>query len=414
MAAKGTKAQGTEAKGMSAPDGNGGMTIKQWLPLLGLTFSAFVLNTSEFMPIGLLTDIAGSFGITEATAGIIITAYAWAVMLLSLPLMIAASRIGFKQLLIGLLAVFALGQGLSAIAPTYLILTLARIVVASAHAIFWSIAVIMAARLVDARHGALAVSMVATGTSIAMIFGLPIGRAIGLMVGWRMTFAIVGVIAVLIVAYMTAVCPKLPAGDPFSVRQLPVLLKNRALVTIYAITVLFATGYYTGYSYIEPFLQQVAGMDPNTITVVLTAFGFAGLIGSYLFSRLAGRGRLPFLAFAVGGVAASLLLMGAMTVGFAAALAVCGLWGVCATAYSVAFQTEVMKVTDADTSSVAMSIFSGLFNFGIGAGSALGGLVVTRLSIGAIGYVGGAIAAAGLVLVVSALFGLLRAGKPAA
>ena len=391
-----------------------GMTAKQWLPLLGLTFSAFVLNTSEFMPIGLLTDIAGSFGITEATAGIMITAYAWAVMLLSLPLMIAASRIGFKRLLVGLLAVFALGQGLSAVAPTFPVLTLARIVVASAHAIFWSIAVIMASRLVDARHGALAVSMVATGTSIAMIFGLPIGRSVGLMVGWRMTFALVGIVAALIAAYMSVVCPKLPAGDPFSVRQLPTLLKNRPLVTIYAITVLFATGYYTGYSYIEPFLQQVAGMEPNVITAVLTAFGFAGLIGSYMFSRLAGRGRLPFLAFAVGGVAASLLLMGIMTVGVAAALAVCALWGVCATAYSVAFQTEVMTVTDADTSSVAMSIFSGLFNFGIGAGSALGGIVVTHLSIGAIGYVGGIIAAAGLAVTVSVLFRFLRARSQAA
>ena len=391
-----------------------GMTARQWLPLLGLTFSAFVLNTSEFMPIGLLTDIAGSFGITEAAAGIMITAYAWAVMLLSLPLMIAASRIGFKRLLVGLLAVFALGQGLSAVAPTFPVLTLARIVVASAHAIFWSIAVIKASRLVDARHGALAVSMVATGTSIAMIFGLPIGRSIGLMVGWRMTFALVGIVAALIAAYMAAVCPKLPAGDPFSVRQLPELLKNRPLVTIYVITVLFATGYYTGYSYIEPFLQQVAGMAPGVITAVLTAFGFAGLIGSYMFSRLAGRGRLPFLAFAVGGVAASLLLMGIMTVGVAAALAVCALWGVCATAYSVAFQTEVMKVTDADTSSVAMSIFSGLFNFGIGAGSALGGIVVTHLSIGAIGYVGGIIVAAGLAVTVAVLFRFLRAGSQAA
>ena len=390
------------------------MTAKQWLPLLGLTFSAFVLNTSEFMPIGLLTDIAGSFNISEATAGIMITAYAWAVMLLSLPLMIAASRIGFKRLLIGLLGVFALGQVLSAIAPTYPVLTLARIVVASAHAIFWSIAVIMASRLVDARHGALAVSMVATGTSIAMIFGLPIGRAIGLAVGWRMTFAIVGAIAACIAAYMAVVCPKLPAGDPFSVRQLPSLLKNRALVTIYAVTVLFATGYYTGYSYIEPFLQQVASMDPNVITVVLTAFGFAGLIGSYVFSRLAGRGRLPFLAFAVGGVAASLLLMVASTVSVATVLAVCALWGVCATAYGVAFQTEVMKVTDANTSSVAMSIFSGLFNFGIGAGSALGGAVVTHLSIANIGYVGGAIATVGLAITVTVLFRFLRAGKAAA
>ena len=390
------------------------MTAKRWLPLAGLTLSAFVLNTSEFMPIGLLTDIAGSFRISEAAAGIMITAYAWGVMLLSLPLMIAASRVEFKRLLIGVLLVFACGQALSAVAPAYPILTLARIVVASAHAIFWSIASIMASRLVDARHGSLALAMVATGTSIAMIFGLPIGRAIGLMVGWRMTFALVGAVAVLIALYMAAVCPRLPAGEAFSVRQLPSIFGNRVLVTMYAVTVLFATAYYTGYSYIEPFLQQIAGMAPDTITVVLTVFGFAGFMGSLAFSRFYDGHRLPLIAVSIGGVAAALLLLRAATVGIGPVVAVCALWGMCATAFNVAFQAEVIKNADADSSAVAMSIFSGLFNFGIGAGSALGGLVVTYLSIGAIGFVGGAIGVAGLLIAVTVLFGLLRAGRAAA
>lgn len=95
----------------------GKMTVRQWMALMGITFSAFVLNTSEFMPMGLLTDISSSFGISEATGGIMITAYAWAVTILSLPLMMAASRIELKRLLIGVLAVFAAGQVLSAISP---------------------------------------------------------------------------------------------------------------------------------------------------------------------------------------------------------------------------------------------------------------------------------------------------------
>lgn len=142
--------------------GGGGPSLRQWLPLVGMMFSAFILNTSEFMPVGLLVDIAGSFSIAEAACGLMITAYAWAVMLLSLPLMIAASRIEFKRLLLGVLSVFAVGQFLSAAAPTFPILILARIVVASSHAIFWSIAAVMATRLVDARHGSLAIGMIAT------------------------------------------------------------------------------------------------------------------------------------------------------------------------------------------------------------------------------------------------------------
>ena len=117
-----------------------GITLKQWLPLVGLTCCAFVFNTSEFMPIGLLTDIAASFSLTEAQAGIMISVYAWGVMLLSLPLMVFASRFEFKRMLLGVLAVFSLGQFLSAVAPTYPILVCARLVVACAHAVFWSVA----------------------------------------------------------------------------------------------------------------------------------------------------------------------------------------------------------------------------------------------------------------------------------
>mgnify|MGYP003371819636 CR=1 FL=1 len=140
----------------------GGIALRQWLPLIGLACCAFVFNTSEFMPIGLLTDIAAAFSLTEAQAGIMISVYAWGVMLLSLPLMVFASRFEFKRMLLGVLAVFSLGQFLSAVAPTYPILVCARLVVACAHAVFWSVASIMASRLVDSRHGALAISMIAT------------------------------------------------------------------------------------------------------------------------------------------------------------------------------------------------------------------------------------------------------------
>jgi predicted MFS family arabinose efflux permease len=187
-----------------------GITLKQWLPLIGLTCCAFVFNTSEFMPIGLLTDIAASFSLTEAQAGIMISVYAWGVMLLSLPLMVFASRFEFKRMLLGVLAVFSLGQFLSAVAPIYPILVCARLVVACAHAVFWSVASIMASRLVDTRHGALAISMIATGSSIAQIFGLPLGRAIGLAVGWRMTFAVVGALSAAAVVYQAAVFPAMP------------------------------------------------------------------------------------------------------------------------------------------------------------------------------------------------------------
>lgn len=388
-----------------------GITIRQWLPLIGLTCAAFIFNTSEFMPIGLLTDIAASFHISEAATGVMISVYAWGVMLLSLPLMVFASRFDLRRLLLAVIALFSCGQFLSAVAPTFLILVLARLVVAAAHAIFWSIASVMAARLVDTEHGALALSMVATGSSIAQIFGLPLGRAIGLAVGWRMTFCVVGAVSATVLVYQAVVFPAMPAGERFTLGQLPSLMRNRVLLALYAVTIFMSCSYYVGYSYIEPFMQQVAHLDAAVITMALTVFGFAGLLGSVSFSRFFDGHRFGFLLTMIGGLALSLLLMRAASISLVTVFALCVLWGLCATAFNVAFQAEVISFTQASASAVAMSIFSGLFNLGIGCGTAIGGAVVSRGGIASIGYVGAAIGVLGVICTVTWLFPAIRRAR---
>lgn len=378
---------------------SGKMPLRALLSLVGLTFSAFIFNTSEFVPVGLLTDIAGTFSLTEAQTGSMITVYAWAVALLSLPLMVAASRIEFKRLLLFVVALFGIGQVCSAAAPSFPVLVLSRLLVACAHAIFWSIASVIATRVAGARHGSLAISMIATGSSIAMIFGLPLGRAIGLMVGWRLTFACVGAIAFAVFAYLALLMPKVPAGEPFTLRRLPEIFRTPMLVALYVVTMLFATGYYTGYSYIEPYMLKVAHIPSGLVTVVLTVFGLAGLAGSYLFGRFYDGNRRGFMGFSVLGVAvclAALRLTGAA--GLPVALGACVLWGLCGTVFNVAAQSETIRYSSHDASAVAMSIFSGLFNVGIGAGSAVGGAVMTALSLEAVGFVGAAIAFAGFII----------------
>lgn len=173
------------------------MTGKQWLALAGIAVAAFVFNSSEFMPVGLLTDIGKTFGTNEATTGMLVSVYAWAVMLLSVPLMIVATRLDFRRLLLVVIVVFLVGQVLTSLSTSYWMLMAARMVVACAHSVFWAIAAPIAVRLVPKNKRALALSVVETGTAVAAIVGLPLGRAIGLAVGWRLTFAIVAVISVL-------------------------------------------------------------------------------------------------------------------------------------------------------------------------------------------------------------------------
>ena len=363
---------------------------RMWLPVVCLAFAAFIMNTSEFMPTGLLTDIAASFSLTEAEAGMMISVYAWAVMALSLPLMVLGSRLNPRRLLVG--------QVGSALAPTFVLLVAARLLVAAAHAVFWSIATPLATRIADERHASAAIGMVVTGSSVAMILGMPMGRVIGLALGWRMAFACVAAAALVVLVLLTAVLPRLERDRPFTLDQLPVLLRNRALVVVYAVTVLMATGYYAGYSYIEPFMQQVAAMPAGMITLALTAFGAAGIVGSMLFSRCYDGHRAGFVRLMTLGVAAALLLMlpaaGVMPLVFG----VCALWGLCATAFNVSFQAEIIRVTPPAASAVAMSIFSGLFNLGIGCGTWIGGSVSACIGIAYVGAAGGVVALAGAMI----------------
>lgn len=373
------------------------MTKKEILPLIGMTVSAFVFNTSEFMPIGLLTDIAKSFEITEAKAGMLITVYSWIVMLLSLPLMILVSRIDYRRLFMGTVAVFGICQVLTVLSNSYGMLMASRIGVACAHAIFWSIASPIAVRMASEAHQSKALSMVVTGTSVATIAGLPLGKMVGHYAGWRIAFLIVAVITFGVLVYMAFLFPKMDCGEPFRVKQLPQLFKNRSLVCVYIQTFLFVVGYYTSYSYIDPFLQQVAGMGNSMVTITLFVFGAAGLFGSFLFSKFYDKYRRGVLRTVMAALVVELLLLlpAAGKPGFMMAL--CALWGITVLMFNVSFQSETIQCTDEQSSSVAMSIFSGIFNFGIGAGSFLGGIVCDKGQISHLGFVGAVFAAISLL-----------------
>ena len=369
------------------------LTRKEMLPLVGMTISAFIFNTSEFMPIGLLTDIAGSFSISESKAGMLITVYSWIVMLLSLPLILLVSKIDFRKLFMGTIALFGICQIMSVLAPSYGVLMASRIGVACTHAIFWSIASPVAIRLVNDEHRSFALSMVVTGTSIATIAGLPLGRLVGQYMGWRVTFLIVGIIAFAVLVYMAFVFPKIASGEQFHVRDLPALLKNPVLICLYVQTILFVLGYYTVYSYIEPFMQQVAKLQNNVITIVLLIFGATGLLGSYLFSKLYDRHRFAFIGTVMATLLVWLLLLLPASKSLATMVILCALWGITAMAFNVTTQSEVIR-----RAAVATAIYSGLFNLGIGGGSWVGGIVCDKGAISYIGFVGAVFA------VISVLF----------
>ena len=387
------------------------MNLREALPLAGITVSTFIFCTSEFMPVALLTDIALSFSVTESQAGMLISVYTWMVMLLSLPLMIAASRIGFRRLFLIIVALFAFGQLLSSLATSYFMIMAAHMVLACAHAIFWSIAPPMAVRVVSEDHRHMALGMVVMGESVALIAGLPLGRVIGLALGWRMTFACVAIITVIIFIYLYFVLPAIPATKSFSVRRLPVLFKTKTLRSLYLFVGVMMTAYYMCYSYIEPYLLQSVGLEEQTVTVVIAFFGVAGILGSVLFSKIYARQRVKFLCGCLLGLVTAFFVLFVSQEFLIGVLGACVVLGMGSTAMNAALQSEVIRYSSLDDQAVATSIFSAIFNFGIGSGSALGGVVTSCVSVGSIGAAAGALGLVAFLYCVIVLIPRLRIAR---
>lgn len=365
-----------------------GVSLREWLPLIGMMLSAFIFNSSEFMPIGLLTDIGDTFGTSEAQTGLIVSVYAWAVMILSLPLMVLATRVDFRRLFLVVLFVFFVGQVLSSVAVSYGMLMAARLVVACAHSVFWAIVAPIAVRVVMPHHQALALSVIEVGSAVAMVAGLPLGRTIGLLMSWRLTFACVAGVALILFLYMVRVMPKIPGAQPFGFSRLPNIFRNKALVGLFVLTALYSMGYYTGYSYIEPFFRQLASLEDGVITAALCVFGAAGIVSSFLYAKGYARFRFFFLGSVVVGLTLSLMLLRFAAVNVVFVMILCAVWGLSSAAFSIAVQAEIIRNAPGEEQTVAMAIFSGLFNLGIGTGTFFGGQVVTFLGIENIGFAG--------------------------
>ena len=371
---------------------------RQYMMLFGITISAFIFNTSEFIPIALLIDISESFSMTEAATGQMITIYAWVVALLSLPLMLLTCRMELKRLLLLMVALFGLGQLVAGLATSYDMLLGARIIVACAHSIFWSIAAPLATRLVTREHRPMALSMIVTGSSVATIVGLPLGRVIGLAAGWRMTFLLLALVAAIAFVYLAVLLPKRSPEAGFTIGELPSLVRQPALACIYIMTALFATGYFTMYSYIEPFLHKVAAFSPGLITVTLMLLGVSGIVASLVFSGMYGKRRFVLLRWCLTLVALMLFLWQAASISVGTMIVLTMVLGLLATLYNTMFQAEVLATAPRDASTVATAIYSGIFNVGIGSGTYLGGLTAESGHLAHIGYVGAAIAAVAALL----------------
>ena len=368
-------------------------------PLLALAIGAFGIGTTEFSPMGLLPVIAKGVDVSIPAAGMLISAYAVGVMI-GAPLMtLLLSHRSRRNALIFLMAIFTLGNVLSAISPDYMTLMASRIITSLNHGAFFGLGSVVAASVVPKHKQASAVATMFMGLTIANIGGVPAATWLGEAIGWRMSFLATAGLGVVAMVSLFFSLPKGGSGErPDVKRELAVLMRPQ-VVSALLTTVLGAGAMFTLYTYIAPVLHNVTAATPAFVTAMLVLVGVGFSLGNYLGGRLADRSLngtlkgfllllivimalIPWLARSEAGAAISMIV-----------------WGAATFAVVPPLQMRVMRVAS-EAPGLSSSVNIGAFNLGNALGAAAGGAVIQAgFSFSMVPVMGAVIAALGLLLV---------------
>ena len=368
-----------------------------WSSILCLALAAFIFNTTEFVPVGLLPNIAESFSMDVAHAGLLLTIYAWAVSLLSLPLTVLTAKMERRKLLIFLFCLFIGSHILAGFAWSFYSLMVARIGIACAHAVFWAITTPLAVRLAPNGKKAKAMGFIVVGTSMATVLGIPIGTMIGQLVGWRVTFLCIGFIAFCVMASLLCLLPAVPSMNTISLKAIPKVLKRPVLLNIYLLTAIIITGHFTAYTYITPFMLNVGGFSEQIVVSLLLAVGFSGMIGSLIFAKYSEPHPTAILVMPVILLIICLLSLYVCSFSLITAILQGMVWGLAITIIGMVMQSKVIDAAP-DAADIATSVYSGIYNIGIGGGAFVGSQVLVYLSTHYIGFVGAIFVIIALIL----------------
>ncbi len=381
------------ARGKPAPSSS----IATRLALLAMACGGFAIGTGEFASMSLLPQLSAGLGIDEPTAGHLISAYALGVVVGAPAIAILAAKLPKRTLLIGLMAFFAAANIASALAPGFGWILAARFLSGLPHGAYFGVAALVAASLVPHDHRTEAVGRMMLGLTAATIAGVPLANIVGQWAGWRWGFVIVAALATLTAALILRFVRHVPAQPGASpLRELGALARPQVWLTLATGAIGFG-GMFAVYTYLASTLTEVTGAAPTMIPVALALFGIGMTAGTLVCAWAADRALMPAAGITLAAGIAILLLYPLATLHLATILPVVFLVG-CGGGLSTILQARLMDVAG-DGQTLAASLNHSAFNIANALGPWLGGMAITAgLGWSFTGYVGAALAAAGLAI----------------
>lgn len=351
-----------------------------WLALITTAIAAFILVTSEFLPIGVLNSIAEDFKISTGTAGLVITLPGIMAALAAPLLPVAIQRLDRRYLLITLTAIMVVANLISAFSHTFELLLFSRLILGIAIGGFWATAIALSGKLAPSHFPiAKATAIVMAGVTFATVLGVPIGTWLSDFWGWRTAFLISSVIGVVVLLLEILFLPQLKPTSATLFKDLPLLLKQAKARKGLIIILLIGFAHFSSYSYLAPFFKNVAGFNTATISSLLLLYGAAGILGNAFAgysSNINVRYTFAFLGLCFAVVFFSFPMF---AIYLPSAFVLTALWGFAFGAFPTTANIW-MFIHAPNAVEKGMPFFVGIFQVMIAAGSLFGGFVVDHFS----------------------------------
>jgi predicted MFS family arabinose efflux permease len=346
----------------------------RWAAVSAVAAGTFAIVTSEMLPVGLLTSIAAELGVSDGTAGLMMTVPGL-VAAAGAPLVGLLARGWDRRLVLcALMALLAAANVLAALAPNFPVMLAARVLTGVSIGGFWALAAGLGVRLVPERSVGRATSLIMGGVSVASVLGVPAGTFISVYGGWRAAFAAVAVLALVLLALLPLVLPRLPCER--GPARVPGTRLSRPLGVPLIVTALLVTGHFAAYTYVRPFLEQESAAGPGLVGVMLLVYGVAGVVGNFAAGARAARDpRRVLITLAVLIAVATAVLAAGLPL---AGLPLLALWGLAYGGVSVTLQLWIIRAGGGE---MGTAVFAGVFNAAISAGALVGGRVVDAASV---------------------------------